>query len=321
MADADVILERRRLRRRLTGWRVFAFLALAAAIAALWFALGGDRGLLPFGKEVARVRIDGTITVDRPLLQLLDELAKNDNVAAVMLSIDSGGGTTAGGEAIYNAVRRLSDKKPVVATVDTMAASAAYLIAIAADRVFVRRTSITGSIGVIFEMPKVTALMDRVGISVETVKSAPLKAEPSPWRPSVPGSLDVITDVVDEAYDWFVDIVAERRGVEPEFLRSAGGRIWGGEKAVELKLADAIGGEEEARAWLAEEKDVPEDIPLVTREPRESGEGLFPFLIRQGAKSLGIPNLLPPGLSLDGLLSVWQAPAASSRDSAQGADR
>jgi protease-4 len=136
------------------------------------------RDSLSVTDQIARVRIEGTITENEDLLKRLKRIGEAAHVKGVILTVDSPGGTTAGGEAIYEAVRELAAKKPVVAQVGTLAASAGYMIASAADHIVARQSSIVGSIGVLVQFPDVTGLMEMVGVKVEGVKSSPLKAAP-----------------------------------------------------------------------------------------------------------------------------------------------
>ena len=161
---ADDIIDRRRLRRKLTFWRIAALLIVAAALAAAAWSFWGDgtRGIA--ANHVARIKIEGTITENEELLERLERARKAATVKGVILSIDSPGGTTAGGEAIFEAVRKLAAEKPVVAQVGTLAASAGYMIASATDQIVARQSSIVGSIGVLFQFPDVTGLMDKIGV-------------------------------------------------------------------------------------------------------------------------------------------------------------
>ena len=180
---ADEIIDRRRLRRKLTFWRVVALLLVVAAIigTASWVMRDRVGGGID---QIAKIKVEGTITEDEDLLERLERLRTSERVKGVIVWINSPGGTTAGGEAIYEAVRRLAEEKPVVAQVGTLAASAGYMIASAADHVVARQSSIVGSIGVLVQFPDVTGLMEAMGIKVEGVKSSPLKAEPSPFTPT-----------------------------------------------------------------------------------------------------------------------------------------
>ena len=312
--DAESVIDRRRLKRRVTIWRIAA---VALGVLFVGTLLLGDQemtssaGILP---HVARVTVDGVITDDRKVQELLERVAKADQVKAVILDINSPGGTTTGGEAMYDAVRRLAEKKPVVAVCGTLATSAAYIVAIATDRIFVYGNTITGSVGVIFQWAEVTELLHTLGIKVEEVKSGPLKAVPSPFEPMDQRGRELTEEMVQEAKTWFVDLVAERRKIEPNSVPGlTQGRIYSGRQAVKLKFADQIGDEETAMSWLRTERDVPAGLNVVDWKPKAESGGLFGWLIRSMADAFGISTGTIAGLvgqvmstlKLDGLVSVW----------------
>jgi protease-4 len=328
--EADQIVDRRRLRRKLSFWRIAAFILLALALVggALFYAGGDYRGLLQ--PQIARIDISGFIAEDRDQIDMLDDLAKSDAVKAVIVSIDSTGGSTAGGEALYEGLRRLAAKKPTVATIGTFGASAAYMAAIATDHIVARRTSITGSIGVLFQYPEVSELLKSLGVNIEEIKSSPLKAEPSPFKPASEEAKAVVAGVVRDTYDWFVDIVAERRQLaRADALTLSDGRVFTGRQAVAASLVDEVGGEEEALAWLAKAKGVDISLPVRDWKPRRRGGSLFSAeaVILWLAKQTGLAptavldRFLPERLKLDGLVSVWQAPVGAEIDPAPGAGR
>lgn len=313
---ADDIIDRRRLRRKLTFWRAATLLVAAAAIAAAsWRLYGGEEGTAATA-HIARVKIEGTILENEELLERLDRIRKSPSAKGVILSIDSPGGTTAGGEAIFEEVRLLASEKPVVAQVGTLAASAGYMIASAADHIVARQSSIVGSIGVLIQYPDVTGLMDKLGIKLETVKSSPLKAEPSPFSPTTEEERQMIRSMILDSYDWFIGLVDDRRPLSrAEVQALADGSIFTGRQALERKLVDTLGGEREAVAWL-ESKGVDADLPVVEWEPVRRG-GLLSALTASAAevgRVLGlrdytgeiIRELGAERMFLDGLLSLWQ---------------
>lgn len=307
--DADAIVERRRLRRRLYVWRgITLVLALGLAVTLGLFASGGmsDRG----GPHIARVTVSGMILADNAQRKMLKDIASSDAVKAVIVAIDSPGGTTVGGEELYDGLRRIAEKKPVVATMGTLATSAGYMTAIAADRIFAERTSITGSIGVLFQYGNVGALMQKIGVDVKTIKSAPLKAEPSPFTyPEQPGAAEMIQRLVDDTYAWFIDIVAERRGLpRPDVLRVADGSIYSGRQALDLKLVDEIGGEDAAVAWLEGSKGIEKGLKVVDWSPERpyAGLGLADRAMAAVGRMIGIDlSVWNSEGRLDGLVSVW----------------
>jgi len=330
--DADQIVDRRRLRRKLSFWRVAAFVLLALVIIAVIGLFAGRDTFSAFvPPQIARVTISGFIADDRDQTELFDRLAKTDGVKGVIVAIDSTGGATSGGEALYEGLRRLAAKKPTVAAVGTFGASAAYMAAIATDHIVARRTSITGSIGVIFQFPEISQLMKTLGVNIEEIKSAPLKAEPSPFRPASDEAKAVIQSMIKDSYDWFVDIVAERRGLQrSDALTLADGRVFTGRQALAAKLVDEIGGEEAALAWLGS-KGVDTKLPVRDWKPERSGGGFFSAdaALLRFARTLGlgpeflrgslIDRVLPGSLKLDGLLSVWQASSSGDDGPAVGA--
>jgi protease-4 len=313
--DSSAIADRRQLRRKLGFWRIVAVLLLIAVGFALYRFAGGD---IPAnrGPQIARVTISGLIQDDTELLERLKKIQDDDKVKALIVSISSPGGTTYGGERIFKAIRAVAAKKPVVSDIRTLAASAGYMIATAGDDIVAGETSITGSIGVLFQYPQAKDLLDKIGVSLEEIKSAPLKAEPSPFHPPSDDAKNMIRNMVMDSYDWFVDLVADRRKLpRDEVLKLADGSIYTGRQALKNKLVDSLGGDEAIRDYL-ETRKVSKDLPVVDWEAPSKTSS---FLFSQAAS--GLLNLLgyddlPKGedfqkfvtekLFLDGLLSVWQ---------------
>ena len=312
---ADDLIDRRRLRRKLTFWRVAALAVAALAIGGAAWALGGDMGGST-RDHIARLRIEGTITENEELIARIERLRESASVKGVILSVDSPGGTTAGGEAIFDAVRLLAAEKPTVAQVGTLAASAGYMIASASDHIIARKSSIVGSIGVLVQFPDLTGLMDKVGIKLEEVKSSPLKAEPSPFNPTTEEERAMIRAMILDSYDWFVTLVDDRRPQlsRAEVLALADGSVFTGRQALDNRLIDALGGEKEAIDWLAT-KGVDAKLEVVEWKPKDSGAS-FLFsnaMVRQAARLLGVSEdggeiirrLGAERIFLDGLVSVW----------------
>ena len=258
-AEIDTVLDRRRLRRRLTVWRS---LAIAAAVLAL-FAIGlsGDQWSSLGSKQIARVSISGTITEDRDQLELLKKIADSDNAAALLVYVNSPGGTTTGGEALFAALREVAKKKPVVAQFGTVAASAGYIVGLAADHIVTRANTITGSVGVLIQWPEVSEALGKLGVKFNEIKSGDLKAVPSPFEPLNADGQKVTQAMIDEGFRWFLGLVEQRRGVKADAIPGLNrGRVFTGREAVQLKLADAIGGEEEAVEWLRTERKIDKSL-------------------------------------------------------------
>ncbi|MER9329103.1 signal peptide peptidase SppA [Mesorhizobium sp. M0488] len=312
---ADDLIDRRRLRRKLTFWRVAAMGVVALGVIALsaWFYRDDFGGSAV--EHIAKVRIEGTITEDEELIERLETIRKSSKVKGVILSIDSPGGTTVGGESIYEEVRKVAADKPVVAEVGTLAASAGYMIASAADHIVARKTSIVGSIGVLIQYPDVSGLMDKLGVKLEEVKSSPLKASPSPFKPTNDDERAMVRKLILDSYDWFVGIVAERRKMTREqALALADGSIFTGRQGVTNGLIDSVGGETEAVDWLAT-KGVDAKLKVVEwKDTERRGGFLFSkAMARTIGSALGLPDfggdviheLGADRLFLDGLVSVW----------------
>ncbi len=319
--DIDAVLDRRILRKKLSFWRIVALLILAAGIIAALFSSGAFSGLEARQNHIARVSISGIITEDRALLKMLKKIEKDETVKGVLLAINSPGGTTVGGEAIFEAVRAISKNKPVVTSVSTLAASAGYMIATATDHIVARRSSIVGSIGVIFQYPQAYKLLDKIGIEFKEIKSSPLKAEPSPFHAAPPGAEKVIEELIGDSYNWFVDLVTERRPLSrQEVLVLADGRIYSGDRGLKNKLIDALGGEDVAKKWLIDEKGLDKELKLLDWAPAKewsgipftssirrwiTGEVAFPLQDLKNIDPNTMPAIIPKHLFLDGLLSIW----------------
>jgi protease IV len=299
-----------RLRRSRAVWRVLFFLALAVAVAAIAgrFALENSG----VGERIARVVIEGTIFTDRERLEQLKELSENPLVRAVVVVINSPGGTTAGGEELYEALSALRAEKPVVAVINELGASAAYMAAIGTERIFARRLSIVGSIGVLYQHVDAGKLLATIGVDLDKVQTGPLKSEPDFDEPLTGAARQSLQALVDDSYVWFVDVVAERRGLpRPEVLSLADGRIVTGRQALDVRLIDAIGGEAEAVAWLESERAVSPELPVVTYYPLPD-PGWFDlpgWLSGTVRETLGLERRGP--IVLDGLVSLWQAASAT----------
>jgi protease-4 len=314
--DAEAITDRYRLRRKLTFWRVAGILALIAAVIAIGYAAADQVGFGRSQAHVARISVDGFIISNQQrMADLMDRVGKASSVSGVVVSINSPGGTTTGSEELYRNIRRLADKKPVVTFVDGTAASGGYITAVGADYIVARETSLVGSIGVLFQFPDLSGLLGHVGVKVEEVKSAPLKAEPSPFKPTSPEARAALQSVVNDTYDWFKTLVRERRRMnEAELSAASTGQVFSGRQGIPLKLVDKIGGERDAIAWLEREKGVAKDLPVREWKPRSDRDFSLVAWAATGADLLGFEGMADAlrrsaasmqAAQLDGLLAVW----------------
>lgn len=323
--DSDVIVDRRRIRRKLTFWRVVAALGVIAAVVAVAvLALPSARTAISGSSAIARVKIDGLIRSDQTRVEALERLEKS-SAAAVIVHINSPGGTTAGSEQLYDALMRLKAKKPLVVVVEGLAASGGYIAALASDQIIAQQTSLVGSIGVLFQIPNVSDLLKTVGVKVEEVKSSPLKAAPNGYEPTSPEARAALDSLVKDSYAWFRGLVKERRNMDDATLQTvADGRVFTGRQAVGLKLIDQLGDEKTAVAWLVAQKKVGSDVPV--RDFRLSPRfGDMTFLratasVALDAVGLGVISrqLEQSGVTqavdrfgLDGMLALWQPSPAN----------
>src|SRR4051794_28685839 len=322
--DSDVIVDRRRIRRKLTFWRVAAVVVAVAAVVAVGVvAIPSERSPLTTAGSIARVQIDGLIRSDADRVEALECLEKS-RAAAVVVHINSPGGTTAGSEQLYEALTQLKAKKPLVVVVEGLAASGGYITAIAADHIVARQTSLVGSIGVLFQFPNFTDLLKTVGVQVEEVKSSPLKAAPNGFEPTSPEARAALDSLVKDSYGWFRDLVKKRRGMDDALLEKvADGRVFTGHQAIDLKLIDQLGDEKTAIAWLVAQKNVKSDLPVRDYKltPRFGDltflrtaasitlDALGLSAIARHVEQAGVIQAVDR-LGLDGMLALWR-PAGS----------
>lgn len=315
-ADAEMIADRRRLRRKLTVWRVLAILALMVAVGTAGIVAGGGTRQIGQSRQIARINVSGIITGDSRMADLFRRVGDSAAVSGVVISISSPGGTTTGSEELYRGIRVLAGKKPTVAFVDGTAASGAYITALAADRIVARETSLVGSIGVLFRYPDVSRLLGTIGVGVEEVKSSPLKAEPSGFKPTPPEARAALQAVVNDTYAWFKDLVKSRRGLtDQELAAVSDGRVFSARQGVPLKLVDELGTERDAIAWLERERKVPANLPV--RDWKATGPSRFSLWSAAafGADLAGLAGLADAirkaaapvaQAETSGLLALWQ---------------
>lgn len=317
MLEADALVQRRRLKRRLTVWRLLAVVLALGLAAVIALQMEGFDAAVGRGAHVARVSIGGLIRDDRDQERLLQEIAKAKHVKALILRINSPGGTTSGGEALFESIRNVAKRKPVVAVFGTVATSAAYMAGLASDHIVARGNTVTGSVGIVFQWAEVTKLLKSLGVTVEEIKSGPLKANPSPFQPTDEAGRQLAQEMVGEAQKWFLALVADRRSIDPDQVPGLSeGRIFSGRQALRLKLIDEIGGEAAALDWLVEKRNIKRGLRVLDWKKKDAdGIGLFSGLAEAAARALGLPvaaiRSFAGGLTeiravqLDGLVSLW----------------
>lgn len=320
--EADLVVDRLRLKRRLMLWRVLAVVAFVLALLSTARFTPHGAPLLGLRPHLARLRIDGIITEDRDRLDMVDAAAKDAAVKGMILEIDSPGGSVSGGESLHDAIARFAARKPVVVVMGGVAASAGYMIAVPAARIFASNATLTGSIGVILQSPDVSGLLGKLGVSVDELVSGPLKGQPSVVKPLSPEGREMLQGVVMDLYGQFVDMVAAGRHMDQARVRELGdGRPYTGHQALALGLIDQVGDERDARQWLAKNRSVSADLAVETlqRPPKRSWMGLRLGSLLGGMMDAGVraavvaiadepitKTLVPQGLALDGAVALWQ---------------
>jgi protease IV len=322
--ESDVIVDRRRLRRKLSFWRVAsALIAIVAVVAVGVYATPSGRKLTG-ASAIERVNIEGLIRSDQNRVEALERLGKS-SASAVIVHINSPGGTTAGSEQLYDALMRLKAKKPMVVVVEGLCASGGYIAALASDHIVAQQTALVGSIGVLFQFPNFTDLLKTVGVKVEEVKSSPLKAAPNGYEPTSPEARAALDALVKDSYAWFRALVQNRRGMDDAQLdKVADGRVFTGRQAIGLKLIDQLGDEKTAIAWLVSAKNVKPDLPVrdFKLSPRFGDMTFLRTAASVTLDALGLSTIARQveqagvvravdRLGLDGMLALWE-PAVSN---------
>lgn len=298
--NADTLLDRIRLKQQLNKWRI---IAIIVAVVALLFGFGKSSHLSPIRSDyIARITISGVIEDDPKLTKLFEDVKKDKHAKALLVWLDTPGGGAVGGQQLYLNLMSVAKVKPVVAVMRTMAASAGYMASLGADHIVAREGTITGSIGVIMETFEATELADKIGIKPIVIKSGPFKASPNPSEKFTPEQQEVMQAVIKDFFNWFVDIVAERRKLPRDKVVSlADGRIYTGRQALKEKLIDQIGGEEEAIDWLVQNKKISKTLEVEDVVLKPENTSIFDQL-NQLANGKISSKLLQ---RLDGLSLMW----------------
>lgn len=251
-------------------------MVVTGIVLAIWSPGRSGGG---FGERIAVVEVDGVIADDGELLEQLREFRDDPWVRGYVVSINSPGGVVGPSQSIYRELKRLREEgRPVVATMGAVGASGGYLVALAADSILALPGTLTGSIGVIMELPNASELMDKVGVEVEVVKSSEHKDIGSPFRPMEAGDRALLDTLIQDVYGQFVDVVVEERGLDrAQVLAVADGRVISGRQAVALGLVDRIGNLTDAVAMAGRMAGLGED-PAVVR-PREDAPTLLDVLL------------------------------------------
>ena len=298
----DSFIERVRLKKQVLFWRLAA---VGAIVFFLIVLVEKNNTMSQVGESdyIARVTIDNIVTDNDQLYELLDKVRDDKHVKAVILSLDTPGGVAVAGETIHQKVKEIAAKKPVVAAMRSLCASAGYMIAIAADHVVAMRGTITGSIGVIFESAEFSELANKIGIHPVIVKSGPFKGSPSMTDPIKPEERAILQTMIDEFHSVFVDMVSKDRHLPEAKVREiADGRIYSAMRAKELGLIDELGGEHEALDWLSKEKHIERSLEIKDMKIKSKFDSLYDKF----SQYAGIGELKNATTLKSGLMLMWR---------------
>lgn len=299
----DVLSDRLRLKKESKRWRLLALVFLFAGLLIASVENKNNSFSTQSTNHIARVTITDVIVDDSKRDAMLQEIANDPHVKAVLLRMDSPGGTTVGGEELYRQIDAINSEKPVIVIMRTLCTSACYMASLGAEHVLARSTSLTASIGVLLDSFEVTELAKKLGIETVSVKSGALKAAPSPTEKFLPEQRAYIQSVINDSFAEFVALVKKKRHLSDETLALVkDGRVVTGGQAYRLKLIDGLGGEREALEWLETEKKLDAKLPVFDWEPEEDVDDWISSL-KQSAGNIIFGALHQ---RLDGLKSIWQ---------------
>ncbi len=299
------------LRDKARKWKNVAYLMIVAVILLSFRVLFGGNDAtqnIDIGDYIANINVEGIILDDDYRTEMLEKIAAQKNIKAVIVNINSPGGGIVGSEVLYNNLRAIAKNKPIVVVMGSLAASGGYMASIAADHIIAHNGTLTGSVGVIMQTSEVTELANKLGVKFLTYKSSPLKGAPSPFEKSNSQVDKVINDSIKDSYQFFADLVKERRGAKLKNDESTlDGRIFTGRQALEKGLIDEIGGKAEALTYLntAHKIDL-EKFPVKNIELAKPENSLIGQLIGEEKMAKVISKIT--GFSAQGeqLMSVWK---------------
>jgi protease-4 len=244
---------------------------------------------LPVGDRIALVRIEGPIIDSKETLDEVKDYVKDSSVKAIVLRIDSPGGAVAPSQEIYEEVRKAVAKKKIVVSMGSVAASGGYYVASPATRIVANPGTLTGSIGVIMEIPNLEGLMTKIGVKTEVIKSGRHKDMASVFRGIKKEDREILQDVLDNVHEQFIAAVAEGRKMIPDDVKKlADGRIFTGEQALKVGLVDELGNIEDAIKTAAKLSGIKGEPVVVTKKERFS----FVDLLR-GRMPKELTNIFP----------------------------
>jgi protease-4 len=299
---SDLLIDRKRLKSQLTNWRALAVLAVFGAGAVFFGGLGAHGGSAITGDYIAQISIEGIMVDDEKRDAIMKEILEDNRAKALIVRLDSPGGTTVGGEVIYLQLKEIAKKKPVVGVMHTLCASACYMAALGTDHMIARQGTLTGSIGVLLQSVEISRLADKLGITPITIKSGAMKDVPALGEPFTEEQRRIVSEVVTDAYNHFVGLIVENREMDEAQVRKlADGRVYTGSQALNNQLIDGIGGTEEALKWLTETRKISPTLKIQEITPEPELATLWDEL----GMATGIKIFNRNAVGLDGLVSIW----------------
>lgn len=245
------------------------------AASALFGLIAGIRHA--WTDVISKIDITGEIADSSEVLDQLEAAAQSKRVKAVVLYIDSPGGSVATAQDIYRSIDRLRETKPVVAAIGNVGASAAYYVALAANEIWAEPGSLTGSIGVIYEQLNISGLAGRLGVEREVVTAGSFKDTGNMWRKATTEEHRMLRALLNDIYAQFLDVVRLRRGLDETQIRAVSeGRVWTGRQALEHHLIDSIGSWQDAARRAAELAGLPSTAPI-----HRQRQGVIQDLLRE----------------------------------------
>ncbi len=256
MIGDDYIIDRYKLKNSLNKWKFLALVFLFISIFTIFYHRSDSVSKIK-PNYIANIEISGMILQNQEMIKSLNKLANDSNVKAVLVNINSTGGTGVGGESLYRELRRIAKNKPVVASIGEIGASAGYMIALGTDRIFAYDISLVGSIGVMIMNFEINELAKKHGINLELIKSSPLKGIPNYFEKLDNQQKEYVQNLANESNQYFIKLVKNRRNLSEEDLKAvSNGKIFIGTKAMKLKLIDQVGDMNDAIDWLKRKDDL-----------------------------------------------------------------
>ncbi len=267
----DYLIERKRSKLQLTKWKIVSLILLIALLVIFGqkkfpndYFSSSYKNISAKSEYIASISFEEIIYDNLARLKKINKLAEDESIKAVIVNINSPGGSVVGSESLYNALRKIAQKKPVVAVMHSVAASGGYLVSLGADYIIAHNGTITGSIGVLMQTAEITELAEKIGIKFNNFKSNELKANPGFTEKLTDEAEEAMMENIFDVYDYFVQLISERRGLNVDYVKKiADGRIYSSKIALKYNLIDAIGNEDTAIKWLEEEQEITKNLKIV----------------------------------------------------------